>query len=70
MLGQLRERTRRAGSEGAKEYVVRLGGTGHRHVCIAVLGTDGCCEEDGGGLTEEGDDMIHLTSSDLRVVRM
>ena len=70
MLGQSRERTRRVGSEDVREFGVRLGGIGHMRVCIAVLGRDGGCEKDGGGLTEEGDDVIRLTSSDLGEVKM
>jgi hypothetical protein len=52
--GQSRERTQRAGSEGAREFVVRLGGTGHRRVCIAVDERDGGYEEDAVVLRKRG----------------
>lgn len=53
------------GSEDARESVVLLGGTGHRHVCIAADGRDVDCGEDAGDLMREQDDMIRLTSNDL-----
>ena len=65
MPGQSREKTRRAGSEGAKEFFVRLDGRGHRRVCIAVGRKDGDRGEDGDDFVREGDYMIRLTSSDL-----